>query len=399
MYNAYVVEINKLRKHSNADRLQVATFFGNDVIVGLDVKLGDKGVYFPTDGQLSEEFASKNNLLRKKDENGNNVGGYLDPLKRNITAIKLRGEKSDGLYVPIHVFKSFCDIDTLTVGSMFSTLNGKLICEKYIPVKKQQIVRSQHNKTKKKEGDLCYITLKLHGTSQRTSNTLKNNNNRFISKILKKLKLQKNNWEYVSGTRNVVINDFDSGYYGDNKFRETHHNYFKGKLHKGETVYYEVVGYYDNDKTIMPECDNKKTKDKDFIKKYGKTTKFTYGCDKGQNDIYVYRMTMHNEDGHVVEYPTELVMARCEQMGIKFAPVLDKFIMTTREDLIKRVNELEYGVDPIGKTHIREGVVIRIDNRDTFKAFKQKNFHFKVLEGIIKSDGILDIEEEASIQE
>ena len=41
MYNAYITEVKELRKHSNADRLQVATFFGNDTIVGLDVKVGD----------------------------------------------------------------------------------------------------------------------------------------------------------------------------------------------------------------------------------------------------------------------------------------------------------------------------------------------------------------------
>lgn len=41
------------------------------------------------------------------------------------------------------------------------------------------------------------------------------------------------------------------------------------------------------------------------------------------------------------------------------------------------------GSDPVGKTHIREDVVVRIDNRPSFTAFKHKNFHFKVLSGII----------------
>ena len=65
----YVVTVKELRKHSNADRLQVATFFGNDTIVDLSVNIGDTGVYFPSDLQLSVEFAEANNLLRKKDEN------------------------------------------------------------------------------------------------------------------------------------------------------------------------------------------------------------------------------------------------------------------------------------------------------------------------------------------
>ena len=133
MYNAYIAEVKELRKHSNADRLQVATFFGNDTIVGLDVKVGDIGIYFPVDGQLSEEYATENNLVRRKDENGNNVGGYLDPDKRNITALKLRGEKSDGLFMPLTSLEKFTDITKLNVGDIINVLNGKVICQKYIP--------------------------------------------------------------------------------------------------------------------------------------------------------------------------------------------------------------------------------------------------------------------------
>lgn len=97
MYCAYITTIKELRKHSNADRLLVATVFGNDVIVDLSYEVGKRVVYFPTDGQLGKTFAEENNLVRTKDENGNNTGGYLDPDKRNIKALKLRGEKSDGL--------------------------------------------------------------------------------------------------------------------------------------------------------------------------------------------------------------------------------------------------------------------------------------------------------------
>ena len=45
----YVVEVKELRKHSNADRLLIATFFREDVVVGIDTKVGDKGVFFPCD--------------------------------------------------------------------------------------------------------------------------------------------------------------------------------------------------------------------------------------------------------------------------------------------------------------------------------------------------------------
>ena len=53
-----------------------------------------------------------------------------------------------------------------------------------------------------------------------------------------------------------------------------------------------------------------------------------------------------------------------------------------KEDLIERVNKWLDITDPIGKNHINEGVVVRIENRIKFTAFKQKGWYFKVLSGI-----------------
>ena len=89
MYKAYITALTNVRKHPNADRLLLADVFGNTVCVSTDYTEGQVGIYFPTDGQLSVEYCAKNDLVRRKDENGNNVGGYLDPNKRNICAIKL----------------------------------------------------------------------------------------------------------------------------------------------------------------------------------------------------------------------------------------------------------------------------------------------------------------------
>jgi hypothetical protein len=431
-YQAYITRLKNVRKHSNADRLQVAECFGNNIIVSLDMKEGDLGIYFPTDGKLGIEYATGNKLVLMKDENGNSSGGYLDPEKRHITSLKLRGEKSDGLFMPLKSLSKFCDINTLKEGDTITTLNGVLICEKYVPISKKRNNNSTPKNADKKEkvkesfpffqehidtsqlsyntqqfksGDQCYITLKLHGTSQRTAHTIKEekkSTSKLIHTLLKLIGVQrkdKKSWEYVTGTRRVTLKDYNGGFYGDNQFRKQWHDHFVGKLHKGESIYYEVVGYTEGDKTIMPECDNKKTKDKEFIKQYGEKTRFTYGCGTGQNDIYVYRMTMTNEDGQVIEYPQHLVQLRCEQMGVKHCPVLEAFTFTTVEDLMERVNKHVDGVDPIGKTHLREGVIVRIDNKEKFTAFKHKSFNFKVLEGIIKADDVLDIEEAESVQE
>ena len=95
MYCGYVTKLKNVRKHPNADRLVLADVFDTTVIVGADSQDDDIVLYFPADGQLSESYCEANNLVRKKDENGNNIGGYLEPDKRNVKAIKLRGERSD----------------------------------------------------------------------------------------------------------------------------------------------------------------------------------------------------------------------------------------------------------------------------------------------------------------
>ena len=219
-------------------------------------------------------------------------------------------------------------------------------------------------------------------------------------------------YDIVTGTRRTVINGEDGGYYGSNAFRMPHAELFRGKLWKGETVYYEVVGFTDTGTPIMAECGNKKLNDKDFVKQYGQTTTFSYGCERPNSDIYVYRMTMTNEDGNVVEYTPDFMRYRCEQMGVKTVPVFWKGTIPENPasaddptiepgEWIKNVAERFYdGPDPVGKTHVREGVVVRIINKPKFCAYKHKNWYFKALEGIVKVEAEApDMEEADGLEE
>lgn len=45
MYNAYITTIKGLRKHSNADRLQCCTIFGNNIIVDMSYNDGQRVVF------------------------------------------------------------------------------------------------------------------------------------------------------------------------------------------------------------------------------------------------------------------------------------------------------------------------------------------------------------------
>lgn len=470
-YCGYVTTLKNVRKHPNADRLLLGECFGNTVCVSTDYKEGQIGVYFPTDGQLSVEFAEQNNLLRKKDENGNNIGGYMDPDKRNVTSIKLRGEKSDGLFLPLSCLDYTNEIG-FQVGDQITVVNGHEICQKYIPKRKISNPNPKGNRVRKKKvpvaplfiehadteqlaynldafkcGDLIEITLKMHGTSQRTAYVPKLHHYKrtILDRILRREGTPIYEWGYVTGTRRTVLNDYDGGYYGSDAFREPHAKFFEGKLHKGEEVYYEVVGFTTTGQPIMGDANNKKLNDKEFVKQYGETTRFSYGCapeedtkmlyghdEYGafelpkkvpQSDFYVYRMTMTNEDGDVVEYTPDYMRYRCEQMGCKAViPFWTGYIKdedlpivfdlenfdevgeghkTTPGEYVRQIAEEYYdGPDPVGKTHIREGVVIRIVNRPKFTAYKHKNWYFKALEGIVKVDADApDIEEAEELVE
>jgi hypothetical protein len=126
-----------------------------------------------------------------------------------------------------------------------------------------------------------------------------------------------------------------------------------------------------------------------------------------QSDIYVYRMTLTTEDGDIVEYTPDFMRYRCEQMGVKTVPVLWKGAIPQNPgsetdptiepgEWIKNVAERFYdGPDPVGKTHVREGVVVRILNRPKFCAYKHKNWSFKALEGIVKVEAEAPDMEEA----
>ena len=334
MYKAYITELKNVRPHPNVDRLQLGDCFGNTVCVDLSY----------TEGKVN-----------------------IAPL-----------------------FAEHADTEQLV-----------------------------YNLSAFKPGDEIEITLKMHGTSMRTGYlpVLKGYKRTFFDKILHRDGKPIYEYDYVSGTRRTVLEDFEGGFYGSNAFRKQHHDKFVGKLYKGEEIYYEVVGFTHTGAPIMAEGKNEKL-GKDFVKQYGKETIFSYGCSSNgyeirldgataglpQSDIYVYRMTMTNEDGDVVEYSPDFMRYRCEQIGVKCVPVFTKGYITdnyiiskTYEngakeyyheslgEAIKALAEQYYdGPDPIGKTHIREGVVVRIVNRPKFTAFKHQNFDFKQLEGLIK---------------
>ena len=413
-HDAYVVQLKDIRPHSNADRLKCATVFGTNVIVDLSANENDLYIYFPTEVQINETYCVQNNLLRKKDENGNNVGGYLDE-KRYIRPLKLRGEISDGLIMPIKSLEAFDPggkvIASLKAGDTVTTFNGVNLCWKYIPPVKPANICGGAKKVKKERpedkvkfpqhidtpqlayytgnfhvGDHIIITEKLEGTSHRSA----------------LLPIKKTNWfrklfklgpkviyKDFCGSRRVTIEQEDGGFYGSNNFRLDVHNKLVPHLSPNMEVFGEIVGYL-GDAPIMGTVNTKVLNDKNFTKVYGENMEFSYGCNKGEYKFYVYRICLLDDDGDVVvEYSTDQIIDWCERNGFEYVPVLYRGYLTGMDDTDAQ-NEIEKlafihndGPATLDKRHWREGCVIRRENNaGKFDVYKSKNWAYRTLKGM-----------------
>jgi hypothetical protein len=439
-YKAIVTALKNVRPHSNADRVQLATCQGNQVVISLDSQEGELGVYFPSDGQLSPEFCKANNLYRDSDLNSDHEKTGMFDTNRRVRAQKFRGEISDGFWVPLSNFNFLQSKIAWVEGYEFDELNGIPICSKYINPATAKVARENQGKKtrtaktsimfkehfdtehfgknifKFEQDDTIIITEKLHGTSGRIGHVLVERDLNWIEKLAKRIgvKVQENEWKYMNGTRRVVLEETSGTQFHDPTIRDKALNIFKSNLRKGETVFFEIVGYESTGAMIMPSVDTTKMGDKEFTKTYGKTMAYTYGAEPTQSDVYVYRMTFTTEEGLSIDYTWDDVVKRCKEIGVKTVPFITKTTLNEidmavkmksgnpsfeyndrdAKDEFERVVTL-YGSGPsiLDTRHIKEGVCVRIEGGINNQTFKFKSFEFKVLEGIIKDSGVIDAEE------
>jgi hypothetical protein len=176
---------------------------------------------------------------------------------------------------------------------------------------------------------------------------------------------------------------------------------FKNLLAEGETVYGEIVGFEETDKPIMAPHNNEKAGEgsKELVKKYGKTMLYRYGQSKGSSGFYVYRITQQRPGCTPIELTEVQYRARAKELGLFCVPHIQTIhsFDGNYEALQKLVEGLSDGPSVLDGTHIKEGVVVRIEAQDgTTDWMKLKGFTFRVLEGIVKNDAnYVDTEEAA----
>jgi len=428
-YCASIVEIQNIIELESCQNIQGTTIQGNHVIISKDIKVGDTGVFFPVECSIKDNFLKVNNLYREKTLNVDQTKAGFFEINGRVRCMKLRGFKSEGLFLPLQCLISFCnkigDIHTIQVGTDFDHIDGQMICEKYIVKSKQ--VQNVSKKDKKsnikkisklldgyfrlhidteqfgknlnkfKLGDLISITTKIHGCSFISSNILCKRKLTIKDKIAKFLGVNVIETEYdnIYSSRRVIKNEFEDNkpthYYNEDIWGVVNSE-LKDLLNNGMTIYGEVCGYL---------------KDGRFIQK-----PYDYGCNIGQHDIYVYRITYTDFSGKVFEWSMKQVQDWCLEKGIKAVPLLyygtvKNFILSSGDNgsFIDNENYQNQFLDIIKNNYLEkecnickskvpsEGVCIRREVND-IDVYKAKSFAFRNFESLQMDKGEVDIEEQ-----
>lgn len=414
-HKAIVAQITEVIEIPNADKIHLAKVLGESVVVSKEWGVGFEGILFPVDVQLSEDFCHHNNLFRHSNLNKDQEKkGFFDD-NRRVRAQPFLKVKSEGFFAD----KSCLDYlgnPSLTLGQTFDEINGKKVCEKYISEQTRNAKSGNQQKAVKKNttpffekhvdseqfkhyaqnipvGSLLSFHAKVHGTSARMAYTL-------VSKELPKWKQLVNKlvyifddapiWDYVVGTRNVVISDGSKeGFHGSEQFRFDVMNEVKPYLEKGMTIYGEIAGFA-NGVSIMPKHSVEALKDKAFTKKYGKEVTYTYGCKDHEYRFHVYRITYLNQNGDNVDFTQKQLEKWCDDRNILRTVEIHPQIVYDGD--VEKLRDLVYNLterpdvlteDYIDSSHVSEGIIIRVDNGKMKPDFyKNKSYAFRVMEGL-----------------
>jgi hypothetical protein len=410
-YAAVVVEIVAINELDNCDNVVGTPLLGFQAIVGKDTKVGDIGIVFPAETQLSHEYTSYNNLYRHDDLNRiGGIRGYLED-NRRVKAMKFRGHRSDALFMPLNSLSfTGIDIERLKPGDVFDKIGDQEICRKYV-VKVQQSRVEKNKAPKERRVDEKYlpqhfdtdnyfrnagglsddteliVTAKLHGTSIRIANTLVKRKLGWRERIAKRfgVKVQETEYDYVYGSRRVIKdpNDPDQNHFYQEDIWTREGARLKGLLPEGFIVYGELIGWSDSNKPIQPS--------------------YTYNIPQGVSDLYVYRVAYVNPQGRIVDLTWDQVKEFCKDIGVKHVPELvrmkaEHFKSYVEDYLDVRFNDHGFKeCPPLEAGLVDEGVCVRVDGLAPYilKAKSPKFFEHesKLLTEAEKTGEVTDTEE------
>lgn len=429
---AFVAKLGNIQKIEGADKIVSASIVLNNitvtqVIVGVETKENTPIIYFDSNLCINQDIIDSIDKLSSNfgQEGFKSLNTYLANGNR-VRCIKLKGCISNGLAIEVKKFYQFFKNEEqakkiLIEGYSFTEINGKEICKKWLPpvsktsnrgnkekkgnkkrisriipelfhfhVETQQLLRNLHIIN---EDQVISISRKIHGTSSILSYCPVKRKLNMKDCIVKffKIPIIEIEYDYLYASRTVIKNDTTNlGYYNVDLWTQVGKEQLYGKLHKGETIYYEIVGYIPNT--------NK------FIQK-----NYDYGCKEGQYKIAVYRITYTNEDGKVFEYSWQAMKERCKELNVS---MVEEYYYGKVKDLYKEIDYTKEDwrndfVENLKKDYLEkdckdnlckrvpdEGIVIRIETKD-IEVYELKSERFYLHESTLKEDeNNVDIEED-----
>lgn len=348
-----VVKIDAIEKHSNADRLEIAKIAGWQVVVGKSsFKPGQLALYIPVDSILPNSLEMRLFPL----------GSKITLKKGRVRSIKIRGQMSQGMIIKLEdVMEELLardmhaelEAEAFNVGDDFAELLGVTKYEPPEPefgggsgTRAKKASKNQINPNFKKytdienikwytnvfqEGEMAYISEKLHGTSARYGFVPRHYEGFLapartaVMNFLAKWGIVKAQ-QFVYGSRNCQLQTgSNKSWYAEDVYAKILEQYnIKERLQPGECIYGEIVGH-------------------NIQKNYN------YGCKEGEHKFYVYDVMV---DGKYLDYPA---FARwCSNRG--FEPVPKLYVGPWSQEVHMKYRD---GDSTIGGQKIREGVVVK----------------------------------------
>lgn len=406
-YCATVVSLKKIVKLDNCDNIVGTPIFGYQALVGKDHKVGDLGIVFPAETQLSEEFMFNNNLFKhghlNKDESKQ---GYIED-NRRVKAIKFRGNPSNALFMELDSL-DYLGIDTseLHEGDEFDFIDGKEICRKYqvqtferknhqAQPKKFRRVDTLHmpehfdsenyfkNSSYIKKNEEIIVTQKLHGTSIRIANTIVKRKKTLLDLMWGILgaHIQEYEHDYVYGSRRSIKdpnNPFQSDFYDTDIWTEEGEK-LKGVLPENYIVYGELIGWTRNNAPIQKD--------------------YTYRLPIGTCELYVYRITIVNQQGITTDLSWDQVKEFCKKNGLNHVAEIWRGkhkLFKPEKYLDATFNEKYKNCVPTEKGFVDEGVCVRVDKLTPY-ILKAKSPAFLEHESKMLDEQAVDLETEGSV--
>lgn len=148
-YCATIVRVNHLNDFG-LNTLLGFPIMGTQALVGKNTKIGDLGVLFTTESQLSVDYCSNNNLYRNVELNQDKEKTGFFEMNRRVKAIKLAKQVSNSYFADLSSL-SYLGINTedFQEGDKFTHINGTEICRKYTIRRTQGATNKTRGLTKK----------------------------------------------------------------------------------------------------------------------------------------------------------------------------------------------------------------------------------------------------------